>query len=471
MEYKIRLGVVGTRRNIFSREDAIKYNDIILDKLKSMNIDIVDIKDINEEGLLFDESHVQPIVDKLTSEKVDALFFPHCNFGTEDLVAKVAKNFNLPVLLWGPKDESPLENGARLRDSQCGLFATGKILRRFRVKFSYLTMCDVEDKQFEDGINRFIATSNIVKEIRNLTVLQISTRPAGFWTMMVNEGELLEKFNIKVHPVTMVDVQKEMNRLVEENGQELQDVVNYMKEKMIINVSEDGVRKTAALKIAMKNFANKYGCKAVAIQCWNSMQDALGIFPCVANSLLSDEGIPVACETDIHGAITSVIAQAATMGKVKPFFADWTVPHPTNPNGELLQHCGPWPVSLMKGKPSFGAPFAFNHSHPGALHGELIGGDMSIIRFDGDNGEYSLLMGHAKGIEGPFNQGTYVWIEVENLKRLEEKLVCGPYVHHCVGIHEDILPQIYEACKYLGYLTPDFYDNIEEKVKEQLRGE
>ena len=58
MEYKIRLGVVGTRRNIFSREDAIKYNDIILDKLKSMNIDIVDIKDINEEGLLFDESHV-----------------------------------------------------------------------------------------------------------------------------------------------------------------------------------------------------------------------------------------------------------------------------------------------------------------------------------------------------------------------------------------------------------------------------
>ena len=67
MEYKIRLGVVGTRRNIFSREDAIKYNDIILDKLKSMNIDIVDIKDINEEGLLFDESHVQPIVDKLIS--------------------------------------------------------------------------------------------------------------------------------------------------------------------------------------------------------------------------------------------------------------------------------------------------------------------------------------------------------------------------------------------------------------------
>ena len=37
----------------------------------------------------------------------------------------------LPVLLWGPRDERPDENGVRLRDSQCGLFATGKVLRRF----------------------------------------------------------------------------------------------------------------------------------------------------------------------------------------------------------------------------------------------------------------------------------------------------------------------------------------------------
>ena len=38
MECKIRLGVVGTRRNILG-EDAIKYNDIILDKLKLINIE------------------------------------------------------------------------------------------------------------------------------------------------------------------------------------------------------------------------------------------------------------------------------------------------------------------------------------------------------------------------------------------------------------------------------------------------
>ena len=118
-KYNLKLGVVGTRRDIFSKEDALKYNALILSRLEGMGIDFADIMDVNEEGLLFDEKDVDAIVDHLKKEKVDALFFPHCNFGTEDLVAKVAKEIGKPVLLWGPRDEAPLENGARLRDSVC----------------------------------------------------------------------------------------------------------------------------------------------------------------------------------------------------------------------------------------------------------------------------------------------------------------------------------------------------------------
>ena len=38
----------------------------------------------------------------------------------------------------------------------------------------------------------------------------------------------------------------------------------------------------------------------------------------------------------------------------------------------------------MKEKPKLGAPFAFHHSHPGSLHGEMKEGQVSILRFDGD---------------------------------------------------------------------------------------
>ena len=93
-----------------------------------------------------------------------------------------------------------------------------------------------------------------------------------------------------------------------------------------------------------------------------------------------------------------------------------------------------------------------------------------LCRFDGDNGEYSLLLGNAKGVDGPKGMGTYLWVEVDNIKRLEAKIVEGPYIHHCVGIHKDVVPVLYEACKYMG-ITPDLYDPIEEEVKAYLRGE
>lgn len=467
-KYNLKLGVVGTRRDIFSKEDALKYNALILSRLEEMGIDFADIMDLNEEGLLFDEKDVDAIVDHLKKEKVDALFFPHCNFGTEDLVAKVAKEIGKPVLLWGPRDEAPLENGARLRDSQCGLFATGKILRRFQVPFSYMNMCRLDDPYFAWRLDNFLRAAQVVKELDGMTILQIGTRPAGFWTVMINEGELIEKFNVRVHPVSLPELKEEMERVGE---QEIGDTIATIRKTMEIDVSTEAVRQTAALKCAMKRLMDRFGCKAAAIQCWNALQGHIGLFPCVANALLNDEGYPVVCETDVHGAITSLLVQAAARGEHVPFFADWTVPHPTNENGELLQHCGPWPVSLMKEKPRFGAPFAFNYSHPGALHGEIRGGDMSIVRFDGDNGEYRLLMGHAKGIDGPKNQGTYVWIEVENLRKLEAKIVEGPYIHHCVGVHADVLPVLHEALRFIPDLTSDYYDTDNDTMDAVLRGE
>ena len=104
------------------------------------------------------------------------------------------------------------------------------------------------------------------------------------------------------------------------------------------------------------------------------------------------------------------------------------------------------------------------------MEAEAKHGELTICRFDGDNGQYSLLLGNAKGIPGPYTKGTYLWIEVKNGKRLEAKIAEGPYIHHCVGIHRNVVPVLYEACKYIG-VQPDLYDDNEEEIRAYLRGE
>ena len=464
---RIKIGFLPTRRSIFSAPDAIKYANLTRKRLEELGIEFVDITDVNEEGLFYDEADREKIQEKFRTEKVKGIFMPHCNFGTEYVCARLAKEMNLPVLLWGPRDERPDEDGIRLRDSQCGLFATGKVLRRFRVPFTYMTNCRLTDPEFERGIRNFPAVCNVVDVFRHTRILQIAPRPFDFWSTMCNEGELLEKFNIQLSPIPMPELTAEMKK-VKEEGLEVEKVVAYCMNKMCVKIKPEELVNVAALKVAMKNLADKYGCNAIAIQCWNALQGEIGIMPCAANSLLNEEGIPVVCETDIHGAITAVLVEAAGMDENRSFFADWTVRHPDNENGELLQHCGPWPISVAREKPVIGYPLAFDY--PGAVEAQAKSGDMTLVRFDGDNGEYSLLLGNAKGVEGPYTKGTYVWVEVENLKRLEAKLVEGPYIHHCVGIHQDVVPVLYEACKYMG-ITPDLYDDKEEEVKAFLRGE
>ena len=464
---KIKLGFAPTRRSIFSAPDAVKYRGRTAKRLEELGVDFVDITDINEEGLLYDDKDVDKIAEKFKKEGVDGLMLPHCNFGTEYVCARLAKKLDVPVLLWGPLDERPEPNGVRLRDTQCGLFATGKVLRRFQIPFTYLTNCRLSDPVFERGVKDFLAVCNVVKTFKNIRILQISTRPFDFWTTMCNEGELLEKFNIQLAPVPMTELTEEV-KAVREDKEKMEQMIAYIKDTMVIKIKEEEVEMVAALALAMKSLVEKYGCQAAAIQCWNALQTEIGIMPCAANAILNEQGIPVFCETDIHGAVTALLVEAAGMDEKRGFFADWTIRHPDIANGELLQHCGPWPMSVAQEKPELTYPLAFEH--PGSLTAEAKHGEVTLCRFDGDNGEYSLLLGNAKGVDGPKGMGTYLWVEVENIKRLEAKIVEGPYIHHCVGIHKNVVPVLYEACKYIG-VKPDLYDPIEEDVKAYLRGE
>lgn len=466
---KVRIGYAPTRRNLFDAEDALIYANKIRDVLNACDIEFVDIFDINEEGLLYNDEGVEAVYEKFNREGVDGLFVPHCNFGTEYAVAKLAKKLNVPVLLWGPRDEAPEVDGSRLRDSQCGLFATGKVLRRFQVKFTYLTNCWIEDDYFKQGLKDFERVCHVVKTFKGTRILQIGPRPYDFWSVIWNEGELLERYNIQLSPIPLGELYKKMEEIEIDQKELVADTISKLHQVFTVEITPEEVKKVAVLKLALRQLGDFYGCNAAALQCWNDFQQELNMTPYGASAILQDEEFPVVCETDIHGAITVLLADAAAYGDAKSMFADYTVRHPENENGELLQHLGVFPPSTAKdGSTLIKTHFVFDY--PGSVGLEAKQGDMTLVRFDGDNGEYNLLLGNAKGIDGPYNQGSFVWIEVENLKRLEHKLVTGPYIHHCAAIHGDLVPILYEACKYID-VKADFFDPIEEKVQAYWRGE
>ena len=455
-DYKVVIGMVPTRRDIFPKpEDAFENKKRIMPTLKKLfgdihDVEVVDIEWLNDEGMLCESEDVPKVEKYLKDAGVDGLFLPHCNFGQEESVGKLAKAIGKPVLLWGPRDEAPDSEGVRLTDTQCGLFASSKALSRYGVKFTYIENCWLDDPLLKQGIEDFVRVVTVHKELQGLRIGQISLRPRQFHTVIVNESELLEKLGIEIVPINAMEILGVFDEIMENEKEKIESLVKETASAIDMKaMTDEQQRKLAALELSIAKIAKKYGCRAMASECWTIYRTKLGIAGCFVFGNLSEKGLPVACETDVHGAITSAILAAAARGESPVFLADLTIRHPSNDNAELLWHCGPFPKSLAKYPDE-------RKLIESKGQWELKGGDVTVLRFDAIKGQYTLFAGEGAGTEGPKTEGNYIWLETSDWSKWEHKLIYGPYIHHVAGVHGKYQSILGEVCKYIEALTPDF---------------
>lgn len=474
---KLRLGFAPTRRTkhtpkMFSIEEAISVKKRVEAVVSQYDVEIVNLDFLNEEGLLYSGLDADAVAARFIEKNVDAVFVPHCNFGCEDAVSKLAARVRKPLLLWGIREDFPDSCGYRYRDAQCGLFPTGKVLRRFGVPFTYITNSLPEDETFCKGFQNFLAAASAVRDFTNLRIGQVSNRPDAFWSVKCNEGELLERFGIEIIPVTFPDLTKMVREVQAERKEKLELYIQRLKQRFSkIDFGDEQLMTVASLRFALEQWMEREQLSAVASHCWGPMVETIGISPCFVFSELVDCGLPVICENDVHGAITAVLAQGASQGSSPIFLADATARHPEKDNVELFWHCGVFPKSVAD--PNSTPFIGRHHNRHTAAAGQfrIRPGEVTISRFDGDNGMYSLLFGRGNVVDGPFVTGTYGWIEFSDWPLWEHKLVKGPYIHHCVGSYGDITAALYEACKYIPGLQADPVVPTEEEIEKILRGQ
>jgi L-fucose isomerase-like protein len=362
-----------------------------------------------------------------------------------------------PVLLWGPRDPAPrgLVNQGEDRpyDVQCGLFATGKALLTYQIPFTYIENCWLDSPVLEQGFSDFVRTVCAVKAFKNARIGQLSVRPRQFLTVKYNESELLEKFGIEVVPIPESEVTGSISDVLKNEKPAIQAKLEAWERHVDLGALDMETReKIAAAALGIHKLADTYGCGALAGECWRMLRLGFGISACFLWGALTDDGLPVTCETDVLGAIGTAMAYGAMRGEIRPFFADITVRHPANDNAELLWHCGPFPYSLAK--PGAEKPCVIDCKG----QWEIQGGDITLVRMGALNGKYTLFADEVVSTEGPKTNGTYIWVETKNWPKWERKFVTGPYIHHVTGMHGKYRAILHEALKYLGDIQPDYID-------------
>jgi len=463
LNYQVKIGLVAMRRNTTDRPKGTfltwysaeqrgkRFVEYIEQNFANEHVSFVDNKGIGIGDLVFDDASAAEVVERFQQEKVDAVMIINCNFGNEEAAADIAKALDKPVLLWAPLDDEYYVDGMRPTDSQCGIFGVSRQMQRYHIPFSHINSCRVESEEFKAGFEKFVRVACMVKNFKGMRIGQIGARPAPFFSVIWNEGELMEQFGIRIIPINFAIVEQRMKAAPELYADEIAEYEKFFTEKFQLDdLTPKYIKPMATMAAAYIHLFEEFKLDVISAECWTAtplMFD--GLAPCAVYSLLNDLGYMISCESDLHAAMVMVLLKSATLGEGKPLFGEFTVRHPENKNAELLWHCGPFPLSQK-------APESTARLVNQRVWLRGCDGEYTVVRLDREEGgKYVILPMTCHTTEGPQTHGTYIWGEFEDLEAVENKLMEGPYIHHFIEMKGDYTKELKEFCKYFPKLHMD----------------
>ena len=308
--YNVKIGLVAMRRNTtdrprgtfltwYSAEQREKKNvDYIEKNFADKHVSFVDQRGLGHADLIFDDKSAAEVIERFKKENVDAVMIINCNFGNEEAAADIAQALGKPVLLWAPLDDEYYVDGMRPTDSQCGLFGVSRQMQRFNIPFSHIPCCRVESEEFKESFDRFVRTVCMVKNFRGMRIGQLGARPAPFFSVIWNEGELMEQFGVKIIPINFAILEQRMKDAPEKYADEIAEYEKYFTHNFRLDeLTVPQIKPMATLAATYRHLFEEFNLDVLSAECWTATPIMFaGLAPCAVYGMLNDLGYMVSCE-------------------------------------------------------------------------------------------------------------------------------------------------------------------------------
>jgi len=243
-----------------------------------------------EEGRLFAR-----FLDEHRSE-FDGIILSLPNFGDESGALAALQDARVPILIQAYPDDLDKMQPALRRDAFCGKMSIMDLFVQAGVKF---TVCkphvvSPHDPQFAETIDYFDRVCRVTKGLSRMVVGAIGARTTPFKTVRVDEVAL-QRAGITVETLDLAEV---LARVKDLSGDV--PVLAAKKEQLASFTSweavpDRAVDQLARLAVVLDEIIAEYRLDALALRCWNEIEQELNVSPCVLLGLLNDCGVPAAC--------------------------------------------------------------------------------------------------------------------------------------------------------------------------------
>ncbi|MFI5382335.1 MAG: L-fucose/L-arabinose isomerase family protein [Tepidisphaerales bacterium] len=459
------LGVVVGNRGFFPGHLCETGRKTIISVLEKQGIKpILLAADATKHGAVESLADAQKCADLLKAhrDEIDGVLVTLPNFGDERAIANTLRwaGLNVPVLVHAFNDDAAKMTILNRRDSFCGKMSACNNLKQYGVKYSLTTLhtCDPTGPEFSGDLQRFVSTCKVVKKLRNARIGAIGARPAAFNTVRFSE-KLLEATGITVETLDLSEVLGRIKRLNDGDKDvqaKLAAIQAYTKTE---GVAAESLMRMAKLGVVVDRYVVDCQLSATAIQCWTALEEFYGVTPCTLMSMMSNNLLPSACETDIAGLVGMLILQAAS-GKPAALL-DWNNNYGTDPNKGVVFHCSNLPKEFFIDQRmdyqeiiagTVGKENAF-----GTIVGRVTPGPFTYCRVSTDdaNGIVAAYYGEGRFTEDRLDTyGGYGVVELPALQDLLGFICRNGFEHHVAATKANVAAAIDDALtNYLGWNT------------------
>lgn len=460
---EVKMGIVAVSRDCFPMELSRSRKQQILKDFKG---DLYDCSVIVES-----ESDAVKALEELQKNGVNALTIFLGNFGPETAETILAQRFDGPVMFVAAAEESASTLANSRGDAYCGVLNASYSLKLRQTK-AYIPENPVgTSKEVCANIVEFMAIAKTLIGLKGLKIFAFGPRPENFVACNAPIKPLYD-LGVEIQENSELDLLVAYNKHAGDSR--IPGIVKEMEKELGKGNQYPGILdKLAQYEVTLLDWykdnmgASKYG--VFASKCWPAFQTEFGFVPCYVNGRLAERGIPVACETDIYGALTEYIITCVTDKAPLLLDINNTVPSDIaktckgyKPEDLFMGfHCGNGSCSLLKSPSmkfqkimhSLLEPDVEPNITRGTLEGDIKAGKVALFRVQSSaDCQLKCYIADCEVLDIPTQSfGTIGIIAVDQMSRFyRHVLVEKNYPHHAGVAQGHVAKLLYEVVKYMG---------------------
>ncbi len=394
-------------------------------------------------------------------DRIDGIIVSLPNFGFEIGIINAISvaDLNVPILVQACDDENDKVDLDSRRDAFCGKISVCNNLYQYGIPFTDTTLhtYSIYSELLAKDINKFAGICRVVNGLRHARVGAIGARPAGFQTVRASE-KLLQKSGITVVPVDLSEILGAARKIEDTDVELLKKLEEIKCYAVVPKEYNDKLVLQAKFGVAVERWIEANQIDAVAVQCWDSLEQNYGCAACVTMSMLGEKLLPAACEVDIAGAVSMYALTLAAQGQSA--LLDWNNNFAEDRNKCVCTHCGNFPKSFVRNDLKLGTLGVLGRTLGkvntfGAVYGKVTKGDFTFFRISTDDtkGTIKTYLGTGEITDDPYGMdGCIAVTKVDNLQILMKHICRNGFEHHVAMVRNDVKDILNEAIEgYLGW--------------------